>query len=478
MPKKQLILNAFDMPCSGHQAPGLWKHPEDQSEKFDTLEYWTNLAKLLEKGKFNALFIADVLGGYDVYNGNLDAALKSGAQIPLIEPSVIIPPMAAVTKNLGFAVTFSTISENPYHFARRLASLNEITKGRIGWNIVSGYLESASRNLLNGEPLPQHDERYDRAEEYTQVVYKLFLSSWRDDSVVLDKNTGVFTDPNRVRPINHEGKWFKVPGPSIFRPSKYQKLPVVLQAGTSKAGKEFAAKNAEAVFISSFSPEDLKVKISDIKHLAREKYNREEGSIKFLNLITVIVAETEELALKKFQDYKKYGDIDGAQALFGGWTGIDLSKYGYDQELTSVQSNAIRSAAANWTKCNPGDPDDIKKTREYVSEKITIGGLGPIIVGSVKQVADEIERWVEVSDVDGFNFTYAITPKTFEDLVELLVPELQKRELVWNDYPKEDLVYREHLFGSKSTFVKPSHPAFKLNWQTGVSKEEFEESLK
>lgn len=479
MARKPIILNAFDMGTSGHQAPGLWKHPQDQTNRFDDIEYWTNLAKLLEKGKFNALFIADVLGGYDVFNDSLDPALKSGAQIPLIEPGALISSMAAVTKNLSFAVTFSTISEAPFHFARRLATIDELSKGRVGWNIVSSYLDSAAKNLLNGESLPPHDERYERAEEYVQVIYKLFLSSWRDDAVVLDKERGVFTDPERVRKINHEGKWFKVPGPSIFRPSKHR-LPVILQAGTSKSGKEFAAKNSEAVFINSFTPEDLKNKIDDIKKIAKEKFGREEDSIKFLNLITVIVGETEQDALAKFKDYSQYGDLDGAQALFGGWTSIDLSKYQYDEELSNVESNAIRTAVNNWTKPTPGDPPNLKKTRKYVADKIKVGGLGPVLVGSVEQVADELERWVDISGVDGFNFTYAITPGTFEDLVELLVPELQRRELAWNDYPKDNLTYRENLFGIEGedpSFVKPSHPAYNLRWRKSVSKQDFESSL-
>ncbi|EGV64552.1 FMN-dependent oxidoreductase [Yamadazyma tenuis] len=478
--KKHIILNAFDMGSSGHQAPGLWKHPKDRSNDFDKLEYWTNLAKLLEKGKFNALFIADVLGGYDVYEGNLDAALKSGAQVPLIEPGSLIPAMAAVTDHLAFAVTFSTISEAPFHFARRLATIDELSKGRVGWNIVSSYLESAATNLLNGEPLPPHDERYARAEEYLDVVYKLFLSSWRDDAVVLDKENGIFTDPERVRKINHDGNWFKVPGPNIFRPSQHQRLPVILQAGTSRAGKEFAAKHAEAVFINSFTPEDLKAKIHDIKTIAKEKFGREEDSIKFLNLLTIVVGETKQDALEKFKDYSKYGDLDGSQALFGGWTGIDLSEYDYDEELTNVESNAIRAAVNNWTKRSPGDPPNLKKTRRYVAEKITVGGLGPVIIGDAQSVADELERWVEISGVDGFNLTYTISPGSFEDIVELLVPELQKRGLVWDDYPDDVSTYRESLFGTKGPdpkFVRPSHPAYKLRWKEGESKEDFERRI-
>ncbi|EER35125.1 conserved hypothetical protein [Candida tropicalis MYA-3404] len=214
---KHLIINAFDMMCPSLQTAGLWKHPKDKSRDYNTIEYWTNLAQLLERGKFNALFIADVLSGYDVYNGprNFDAAARSGAQFPINDPHAVIPAMAAVTKNLSFAVTSSTITEAPYHFARRLATLDHLTKGRIGWNIVSSYLDSSARNVLNGANLPDHDERYDKAQEYLEVVYQLFLSSWADDAVEL-KN-GVFTNPKKVREINYEGKYYTVPGPSNYR---------------------------------------------------------------------------------------------------------------------------------------------------------------------------------------------------------------------------------------------------------------------
>ncbi|CAI5759893.1 unnamed protein product [Candida verbasci] len=497
--KKKLILNAFDMGCSGLQAPGLWKHPNDQSRNYNKLDYWVNLAKLLEKGKFNALFLADVLGPYDVYNGprNYAPAAKSGAQFPVNEPSAAISAMAAVTKNLSFGVTFSTISEAPYHLARRLATLDHLTQGRIGWNVVSSYLDSASRNLLNGENLLPHDERYDQAEEFIEVIYKLFLSSWSDDAVEL-KN-GVFSNPDKIREINHKGKYYTVPGPNITEPTP-QRLPVILQAGTSSKGKDFAAKNAEIVFITTFSPKELGKQIKDIKKLAFEKYNRPKGSIKFLQLITPIIGDTHEEAKAKYLEFQKYGDLEGAQALFGGWTGVDIGKYKYDEDIQESGTNAVRSFLKLWNKGIDEDEenqkegdvkskfDGTKKTREYIAKQITVGGLGPVFYGTAKEVADEIERWVSISDVDGFNMTYAITPGTFEDAVNYLVPELQKRGLVWNDYPKSTnentnnkLTFREQLFGDinkeEPQYLLKSHPAYNLRWRKGETKEEFEKRI-
>lgn len=356
-----LIWNSFCMGCLGLQCPGLWSHPDDKSRDFNTIEYWVNLAQLLEKGKFNALFIADVLGGYDVYNGprNLTAAAKSGAQWPINDPHAIVPAMAAVTENLSFAITSSTVSESPYHFSRRLATLDHLTKGRIGWNIVSSYLDSAARNLLNGGPLPEHDERYVKAQEFVEVVYQLFLSSWADDAVKFDRKTRVFTDPERIREINYKGEHFIVPGPSITEPTP-QRLPVILQAGASKKGLEYAAKNAEAAFINGMTPEALKVKIDQLKKLVKQ-HGRNPDDVKVLSLVTVIVAPTHEEAIAKYEEYKYYSNPEGAQALFGGWTGIDLGKYDYDEPLDQVESNAVRSFVESWTKPVPGEDPNTKK---------------------------------------------------------------------------------------------------------------------
>lgn len=479
--RKPIILNAFDMATPGLQSPGLWKHPKDKSRDYNTIEYWTNLAQLLERGKFNALFIADVLGPYDVYNGprNLTAAAKAGAQWPINEPSAVIPAMAAVTKNLSFAVTASTISEAPYHFARRLATLDHLTKGRVGWNIVSSYLDTASRNLLNGEPLPPHDERYEKAQEYLEVIYQLFLSSWADDAVKLDVKKCVFADPERIREINYDGKHYKVPGPFISEPNPYQRLPVILQAGASTKGLEYAAKNAEAVFINGMTPEGLKTKIDKLNELIK-KNGRNPDDVKKVQLVTVIVAPTHEEAIEKFNDIKQYADAEGAQALFGGWTGINLGEYEWDQKLDEVESNAVKSMAEMWTKPFPGDPPDLEKTRAYIADKVSVGGSGVLFIGTPEEVADEIENWVDISGIDGFNFTYAVTPGTFEDIVDLLVPELQRRGLVWKDYPKDGLSFRENLYGidrEDATFLKPDHPAYNLRWKKGESREEFEEKL-
>ncbi|OOF90109.1 hypothetical protein ASPCADRAFT_135438 [Aspergillus carbonarius ITEM 5010] len=468
-PRKSLILNAFVEMCSGHQSPGLWRHPEDESYRFNDIDHWTELAKLLESAKFHGIFIADVLGGYDVYKGprNLEPAIISGAQWPVNEPLAVVPAMAAVTQNIGFGVTVTTTYEQPYHLARRLSTIDHLTKGRIGWNIVTGYLDSAARNLGHTQQ-PQHDDRYAQAEEYIRVTYKLWESSWRSDAVLLDRSQGIYTDPNGIRPINHVGKYFTVPGPHICQPSP-QRTPVILQAGTSKAGKTFAAQHAEAIFVAGHSPSVVAKNIAEIRALAGE-YGRDDTQIKFLALLCPVLGRTEDEAREKFAYFRRLGSVEGALALFGGWTGIDLSRYGEEEELRFVESNAIRSAVEGWSKATP----EVEKwTKEMVGKHITVGGLGATPVGTPQQVADEMERWVNEADVDGFNLAYAIKPGSFKDIIELLIPELRKRGLFWEDYAVKKGTYRENLYGKEGQSGPPDdHPAAKYRWHAGVDASE------
>ncbi|KAF7548119.1 hypothetical protein G7Z17_g7264 [Cylindrodendrum hubeiense] len=463
--KKNLIVNAFVMMCSGHQSPGLWRHPDDKSWQFKDIEHWVELAKLLEDAKFHGIFIADVLGGYDVYKKSLDPAIITGSQWPLTEPLVAVPAMAAATKNIGFGVTVSTTYEQPYHLARRLSTVDHLTKGRLGWNIVTSYLDSAARNISGREKQLAHTERYDQAEEYMKVIYKLLQSSWRDDAVKLDREKGIYTAPELVRQINHDGKYFTVPGPHLVDPSP-QRTPLLLQAGASKAGKAFAAQHAEAIFTSAHAPAVCKKNISEIRQIAKEQFGRDPSKIKVLALVTPILGRTEEEALAKYNDYKQYASLEGALSLFGGWTGMDLDQYGDDEELRQVESNAVKSTVEGYAKFSPANS---KWTKHTVAEHVSLGGNGPLLVGTPAQVADGLETWVNEADVDGFNFAYAVFPQSFKDIIELLLPELRARGLFWDDYAVPGGTYRENFYGTEGTKYPPAeHTAAKYRWASGV----------
>ncbi|KAF3359662.1 hypothetical protein VdG1_05151 [Verticillium dahliae VDG1] len=418
-PKKSLIVNAFVEMCSGHQSPGLWRHPDDQSHNFNSTKHWVDLAKLLEKAKFHGVFIADVLGGYDVYNKTLEPAITSGAQWPVNEPLAVVSALAAATESIGFGVTVSTTYEQPYHLARRLGTLDHLTGGRLGWNIVTSYLDSAAKNMGLTEQ-PQHDDRYAQAEEYIRVVYKLLNSSWRTDAVVLDRARGIYTDPALVRPINHDGRFFN--------------------------------------------------NVAEIRALAESGYGRNGKDIKVLALVTPILGRTEEEAQAKLADYRQYASLEGALALFGGWTGIDLGQYGDEQELRQVESNAVRSTVEGYARFSPGTA---KWTKHTIAEHVSIGGNGPVLVGTAEQVADGLETWVREADVDGFNFAYVLFPQSFEDIIELLLPELRKRGLFWDDYAVPAGTYRENFYrreGQKQPLDE--HVAASYLWKEGVSAED------
>jgi FMN-dependent oxidoreductase (nitrilotriacetate monooxygenase family) len=446
---RTIHLNAFDMTCVGHQSPGLWRHPDDQSSGYKDLGYWTDLARLLERGCFDSLFIADVLGVYDVYQGSAAAAVTNATQVPVNDPMLAVSAMAAVTKHLGFGVTVSATYEQPYALARKFGTLDHLSKGRVGWNIVTSYLDSAARNLGLDRQVP-HDERYQLAEEFLDVCYKLWESSWEDGAVVRDKASGVYADPAKVHPIGHKGRYFTVPGPFLCEPSP-QRTPLLFQAGSSPSGLAFAARHAEAVFFSETRPGVLAPKVRRLRELARQQ-GRDPRSLKVFPLMTVITAPTDLEAQAKLADYQQYASYDGALALYGGWSGLDLSGYDPDQPLRYVRTEALRSAVEAFTIADPAR----EWTPREIARFVGIGGRGPVVVGGPGTVADEMERWIDEADVDGFNLAYAITPGTFADLVEYVVPVLQARGLLRTSY--EGTTLRESFYGAGQPRLRDDHP--------------------
>lgn len=438
------------MNCVGHQSAGLWTHPDDQSYRYKDLSYWTELAKLLEKGKFDGLFIADVIGIYDVYGGGKDATVRQATQVPVNDPILLVSAMANVTEHLGFGITCSTTFEHPYTFARRMSTLDHLTNGRIAWNIVTSYLESGTKNIDIGDRF-EHNERYNIADEYLEVCYKLWEGSWEDGAVVKDKERKIFTDPTKVHPIHHQGKYFHVPGIHLCEPSP-QRTPVLYQAGGSAKGRSFAGKHAECTFISAPNKESVATYVKDLRSQATIQ-GRDSSKVLVFALVTVITGRTEEEAWAKYEELASYSSIEGALTLLSGWTGIDFSQYDLDQEIKYIETNAIQSAVEVLTKSSP----DKKWTVRELAQFAGIGGMGPVFVGSPEQIADTFEEWIQDTDLDGFNLAYAITPGTFQDFAELVSPELQRRGLLKTEY--EEGTYREKMFGKGQARLPEQHPA-------------------
>ena len=445
---REIRLNAFDMNCVGHQSPGLWRHPRDKSWTYKDMDYWVHLAKTLERGKFDGLFIADVLGVYDVQNGSVDAALRHSAQVPVNDPLQLIPTMAYETEHLGFGLTASLSFEHPYTFARRISTLDHLTKGRVGWNIVTSYLNSGALNIGQSAQT-QHDDRYGLAEEYLEVCYKLWEGSWEDDAVIRDREKGIFTRPEKVHPIRHSGKHFTVPGIHLSEPSP-QRTPVLYQAGASSRGKDFAGAHAECIFVAAPSKPVLKRYVANVREAA-ERVGRNPREILAFNLQTVILGETDAEAQRKFNEYRQYASFEGAQTLISGWTGIDFGQFSPDEVLRHRHTNAVQSAVETFTTIDPNKEWTVREMADWVG----IGGFGPVFVGSPQTVADLMQEWIEDTDVDGFNLAYAVTPESFEDAVDLLVPELQRRGVYKTEYRSGTL--REKLGGSGPRLVVP-HP--------------------
>ncbi|MGJ7548642.1 LLM class flavin-dependent oxidoreductase [Pseudomonas alloputida] len=445
---KQIRLNAFAMNTVGHLSPGLWRHPRDQATRYTDIHYWVELARTLERGCIDGLFIADVLGVYDVYGGSADSALRNAAQVPVNDPLQLVPAMAAATRHLGFGVTASVSFEHPYPFARRMSTLDHLTQGRAGWNIVTSYLASGARNL--GQAPLSHDQRYALAEEYLQVCYKLWETSWEDDAVQADRATGVYADPRKVHGIDHQGTWFKVPGFHLSEPSP-QRSPVIYQAGASSRGRAFAAANAECVFVAAPSKAVLQKQVAELR-AAVAAAGRAPEDVQILEQLTVIVAPTDQQALALLDEYRQYASASGALTLMSGWTGIDFAEYAPGQVLREVPSEAIQSAVEAFTRADP--------TRTWTTAEIAdycaIGGDGPVLVGSARTVADQLQEWVDETGVDGFNLASVVAPETFEAVVGLLVPELQARGLFKLAYEPGTL--RNKLFG-RGDRLAGTHPA-------------------
>ncbi|WP_263143397.1 LLM class flavin-dependent oxidoreductase [Pseudomonas sp. RIT-PI-AD] len=454
MAKKQMLFNAFSMNCVGHINHGLWTHPRDRSTDYRSLKHWTELARLLERGLFDGLFLADILGVYDVYQQSIDVTLKEAIQLPVNDPLLLVSAMAQVTEHLGFGLTANLSYEAPYPFARRMSTLDHLSDGRVGWNIVTGYLESTAKAMGETRQI-EHDRRYDRADEYLEVLYKLWEGSWEDDAVVADRAARVYARPDKVHRIEHHGEFFDVEGYHLCEPSA-QRTPLLFQAGSSDRGLEFAARHAECVFVSG-QTKDATRKLVERFRAASLEQGRGPDAIKVFMGVSVIVAPTAAEAQEKYREYCRHASPEAGLAHFSSTTGIDFSRYGLDEPIRYEKNNAIESVVKNLTVARTDS------TVRKLLDQFALGGRYITLVGDPVQVADELESWIAETGLDGFNLTRTVEPESYADFIDLVVPELQSRGSYKTAYAEGTL--REKLFGAGRARLPAEHVG--ASWRHG-----------
>jgi FMN-dependent oxidoreductase (nitrilotriacetate monooxygenase family) len=444
-PPQRLRLNAFTMNCVSHIHHGQWVRPDTRQLEYNRLDPWIELARLLERGKFDAIFLADVVGTYDSYGGSRDAAVEEGLQIPVNDPSLLIPAMAHATEHLGFAFTHSVLQEHPFNFARRISTLDHLTDGRVAWNIVTSYLNNAARNLGYGG-LPEHEDRYRRAEEYVQVLYKLLEGSWEDDAVLRDLERGVYADPAKVHDIDHVGEFYDVVGPHLCEPSR-QRTPVLFQAGASEQGRDFAARNAEAIFIPGRTPQTARNNIADVRERAA-RVGRDPADILFFTGFSFVVGGTEEEARRKARELDETASARGYAAHMGGGMGVDLAEIDLDAPVGELTQYNSRGGLKSLIDSAP------EKTWTF-RDVLKLRGANRV-VGAPEQIADTLEELVHAG-IDGINVTYYTTPGSFVDFVDGVTPVLQARGLAQTEYTPGTL--REKLAdGQAGPLLGERHP--------------------
>ncbi|CAM2959986.1 LLM class flavin-dependent oxidoreductase [Saccharomonospora xinjiangensis] len=451
-------LNLFTECAPVPSFEGLWRDPHDRTAAgYGSLGYWTSVARKLEDACFDALFFADVHGTYDVYEGSWAAAVRNGVQIPSIDPVPLIPALAAVTDRLGFAVTYSTTYHPPYLCARVLSTLDHLTQGRIAWNIVTSYLRSASENGI-GEFL-EHDQRYDRADEYLAVVRALWERSWDDDAVRIDREGGVFADPERVHQIDHHGRWFDVRGPHQCAPTP-QRTPVLYQAGTSGRGLRFAAEHAEVVFVTLADPRRGAEVVADLRRKVAEA-GRDPSSVTVLQGMPVVVGATTEQAKARLALMERFHSAEGRVAKWCGWTGIDLAGHPDDLPLSDLPVQGSRSALDAVRRTDPSREWTVGDVRRTVSTvHLPMRGGRFMLCGSASEVADQMETWQEIAGVDGFNLVPFPPSTGIDDICDLLVPELRRRGLFRAAYDPAETTLRERYRGAGNARLPyPPRPA-------------------
>ena len=427
--RRMLRLGAFMRPVTIHT--GSWRYPGAYADANFNFKHIKRFAQTLERGRFDAFFMADHLS---VLNMPMDA-LKRSATVTSFEPMTLLPALAMVTERLGLIATGSTTYDEPYHVARRFASLDHISGGRAGWNVVTTSNPDASRNFGREEHL-EHALRYRRAREFFDVVTGLW-DSWEDDAFLRDQETGIFFDPAKLHVLGHRGEYFDVRGPlNIARP--VQGWPVIVQAGASDAGRQLAAETAEAVFAPAANLEAGREYYADVKG-RMEKAGREPDQMKILPGCMVVVGDSLDEAKEKRALLDSKVHFDSAIASLSISLGHDASKFDPDGPLPEIpESNASKSGRERAIALAKRENLTVRQLAQRLG-----GYSGLCILGTPEQIADEMEDWLETRGSDGFNLMFPYLPEGLDDFVDRVVPVLQRRGLFRTEY--EGATLRENL---------------------------------
>jgi FMN-dependent oxidoreductase (nitrilotriacetate monooxygenase family) len=427
---KQLHLGAFMRPASIHT--GAWRYPGAYSDANFNFAHLSRFAQKLEAGRFDAFFMADHLAVLNMP----PEALKRSATVTSFEPMTLLSALSVVTDHLGLVATGSTTYEEPYHVARRFSSLDHLSGGRAGWNIVTTSNPDASMNFGRDEHL-EHGERYKRAREFYDVVTGLW-DSWADDAFIRDVDSGIFTDFDKMHVLDHKGEFLASRGPlNIARP--VQGYPVIVQAGASEAGKQLAAETAEAVFTGQRTIDVGQEFYADVKG-RMEKAGRSRDHMKILPGCMVVVGDTVEEARGKRARLDSLVHYDSAIASLSIALGSDASGFDPDGKLPNYlpESNASKSGRDRAIKL----ANDENLTVRQLAQRLG-GYSGLAMIGTPVTIADEMEEWLMTEASDGFTIMFPNLPAGLDDFVDQVVPELQRRGIFRTEYEGKTL--RENL---------------------------------
>ena len=437
---------AFTQNTSSFVYHGLWRQPDGLQRRFNELEFWVDVAKILDEGGFDAMFFADVLGLDGIYRGSSDVFIETGLQFPINDPLVLVSALASHTKHLGFAFTSGPMQQPPFNFARQMATLDHASHGRLGWNIVTSLY--GWENFNHAKRL-EHDARYELAQEYADVVYKLWEGSWDDDALEQDLVTGRHADPAKVHRINHVSEHYSVRGPFLVTPSP-QRTPLLFQAGSSEAGKRFAARNAEAVFIVARSPETAAPLIAEITELA-STYGRRREDLKFFQGMSFVIGSTEEEARRKEQELNEQLDAEAQIAQMGSVMGIDFGKYEADTPLDIIETDGGQTNLRWLAEVAPGREPKLRDVALGLADQGRF-------VGTPEQIADRLAQWRDAG-VDGVNLNSAMLPGSYVEFIDHVMPVLRARGLAAPLPSPDDPIQtlRQRWFGTDR--LNDRHPA-------------------